>query len=163
MESPGFEPDTQTVAIAVGEERVVTIGPPHPTAPVASPAPDASRAPVASALSLPAREPPDGTSLLRPLGYVSLAVGGTALVAGGVLGYLAIDRGGVVRSECPTPSTCSAGGAAAAHAGASFSTASTVMLIGGAVVTLGALALIYLGGTKPKTVAVAGFVMLGGS
>ena len=78
------------------------------------------------------------------------------------MGYLAIDRGRVVRSECPTPSTCSDAGANAANAGASFSTASTITLIGGAVVTLGALALIYLGGPRPKTIAVAGFVLLGG-
>jgi hypothetical protein len=89
-------------------------------------------------------------------------VGSAALLAGGVTGYLAIDRGRVVRSECPTPTSCSAGGAAAARAGASFSTASTVTLIGGAVVTLGALALIFLGGPRPKSVAVAGFVFLGG-
>ncbi len=160
VEAPGFKKERQLVEIAKGEEKVVALPPPTPLPSGSSPAPAPSALGPALAVSPAALRPAEGGPILRPIGYVSLAVGGAALLAGGVTGYLAIDRGRVVRSECPTPSTCSSGGAAAANAGASFSTASTIAIIGGAVVTLGALALIVFGGPKPK--AIAGFVFLGG-
>ena len=168
VDAPGFEECTQLVDVAPGEEKAVALPAPRPLAPVSAqpsgaiaigpPAPLKSTAPGRRANAAPEEE-----SILRPLGYVGLAVGGAALVAGGVTGYLALNRGGVVRSECPTPRSCSARGEAAAHAGASFSTASNVALASGVVVALGSLALVLLGAPKPRTVAVADFVLLGGT
>ncbi len=165
VDAPGFEESTQLVDVAPGEEKAVALPAPRPLAPrpsgaiaIGPPAPLTSAATARRANAAPEEE-----SILRPLGYVGLAVGGAALVAGGVTGYLALNRGDVVRSECPTPRSCSARGEAAAHAGASFSTASNVALASGVVVALGSLALVLLGAPKPRTVAVADFVLLGGT
>jgi len=168
VDAPGFEESTQLVDVAPGEEKAVALPAPRPLASVSS-QPSGAIAigpPVplrSAATSRRANAAPEEDSILRPLGYVGLAVGGAALVAGGVTGYLALNRGGVVRSECPTPGSCSARGEAAARAGASFSTASNVALVSGVVVALGSLALVLLGAPKPRTVAVADFVLLGGT
>ena len=168
VDAPGFEESTQLVDVAPGEEKVVTLPAPRPLA-QAPAQPSGALAigpPVPLRSAAPGRRPnapPEEDSILRPLGYVGLAVGGAALVAGGLTGYLALNRGAVVRSECPTPRSCSARGEAAAHAGASFSTASNVALASGVVVVLGSLALVLLGAPKPRTVAVADFVLLGGT
>ncbi len=168
VDAPGFEESAQLVDVAPGEEKEVALPAPRPLASVSSqpsgPIAIGPPAPLRSAAASRAgNAAPNDDSILRPLGYVGLAVGGAALVAGGVTGYLALDRGGVVRSECPTPSSCSARGEAAARAGASFSTASNVALASGVVVALGSLALVLLGAPKPRTVAVADFVLLGGT
>ncbi len=168
VDAPGFEQSTQLVDVAPGEEKAVALPAPRPLAPV-SPLPSGAiaigpPAPLKSTVTgRPANAAPEEESILRPLGYVGLAVGGAALVAGGVTGYLALNRGSVVRSECPTPRSCSARGEAAARAGASFSTASNVALASGVMVALGSLALVLLGAPKPRTVAVADFVLLGGT
>lgn len=167
VDAPGFEGRTLLVDVATGEEKAVALPAPRRLAP--EPSQPSGAMPFGPPAPLPSVAPdrrvaavPDEESILRPLGYVGLAVGGAALVAGGVTGFLAIDRGRVVRSECPTSSSCSARGAAAAQAGASFSTASNLALISGAVVTLGALALVLFGAPRPRTIAVAGVVLLGG-
>jgi hypothetical protein len=167
VDAPGFEPSTQLVDVAPGEEKEVAIPAPRPLAAAASQPSDAAAigppAPLTTTLSdRRAAVAPGEESILRPLGFVGLAIGGAALVAGGVTGYLALDRGSVVRSECPTPRSCSVRGEAAARAGASFSTASNVAIASGVVVALGSLALVLLGAPKQRSVAVADFVLLGG-
>ena len=164
VEALGFNADRQVVDVAMGEEKAVRLPAPTPIEPSAPP-PSASPPGSPAVVSQPApgpRHDVDGPAGLRPLGYVGLGVGGTALLIGAVTGYMAIERGRVVRAECPTPSRCSASGAAAAHAGASFSTASTITVIGGAIVTLAAVTLMYLGAPKSKPVTVAGYLLGGG-
>jgi hypothetical protein len=155
-EAPGYQKAKQFVDVGKGEEKAVSFGPPTPMPADATPPVVATSGPPAPLIiEGPARTTPvhEGGSILRPMGYVSLAVGGAALIAGGITGYLAYNNGRTVLAQCATPTTCTPGGAAAARLGGSFSTISTLTVISGGALTLCALALIYLGGPKGKVVA----------
>jgi hypothetical protein len=104
-------------------------------APTPAPAPAPAPAPEAAA---PAPEPtppaPSHGSPLRTVGYVALGAGAAGVVAGLVLGGLAMDRKKTSLAHCDANRVCDQEGFAAASSFQSLSTASTVAVIGGAVV-----------------------------
>jgi hypothetical protein len=163
VSAPGYVTRTVTVDVGEGEQRVVTVI----LAPVTSAEPPP--APALKEDSVPDKppprlEPPPPANPWRPAGYVALGVGGAALIAGGITGYLAFDRADEVQSQCPTKTTCTADGAAAARAGSTFSTVSTVTTIAGAVLAAGGLALVLWGGpatVRPTVGAMNGLVLTG--
>ena len=83
VEAPGFEPARQTVDVAVGEEKAVTLPAPRSRGAVPS-APTTANAPaprLAVAVSPAVYGPPSAEGSTRPVGYSGLAVGGAAAAA----------------------------------------------------------------------------------
>ncbi len=162
--APGFVTRRLTLELREGEERLVSIA----LAPEAAPSaiPDAVEPAPSPARRLEPAPPPvvvSTSSGLRPVGYVAASIGAAAIVAGGVTGYLALAEAEEVRRECPTKTTCSASGAAAARSGSTFSTVSTFTTIGGGALALVGLALVIWGGPKttvrPTVGALNGLVL----
>jgi len=77
--------------------------------------------------------PPPPKKTLKRLGFVSLAVGGAGLVAGGITGALALSKGNVVKANCSDSYVCNPTGFNAASSGSTFATVSTATFIGGGV------------------------------
>ena len=137
-EAPGFQKYSQTLELAKGEDRVLSISltpeevlwlPPEQVLQGAAPP---------SARLVPSTAPPEraeageASSAWTSLGWVSIAVGGSTLVAGGITGYLALKRAEYVQRECPNPTSCTPVGTSAARAGEALSTISTASFIAGA-------------------------------
>jgi len=168
--APGYVSRHVSYELADGEQRVLTIVL-TPIAPPASTPPEAP-ASAAAAVAAPAPAPPaplpsplarSGT--WRTFGFIALGVGGAGLAAGAVTGVLALGHAKDVEAACPTKTTCSEGGAAAARSGSTESTISTIATIGGGAVVLAGLALVIWGGPKasvrPTVGAMNGLVLSG--
>ncbi len=165
VSAPGYTTRTVTFDLGEGEERVLTIvlTPETASAPVVGPpvtiAPTPRIDPPATTGDPLLARPPDapaGTTSFRPVGYATLAVGGAALIVGAVTGVMTLGRASDVRRECPTKTSCSADGAAAARSGSTLSTVSTVTVIGGSILALAGLGLVIWGGPKSPVRASVG-------
>jgi hypothetical protein len=132
----GAGQSSETVEIAEGETKRVTLKLSSSGAPVAVASSEpsvGSAGPTAASGSLAEPGPPrdgDSRKALRTAGWISLGVGGAALVAGGVTGLLAMSK----RSEldCPEDS-CTGDKRGEVDSYNSLRTVSSIGLIGGAV------------------------------
>ncbi len=122
--SAGGRTEKTSVQISASERREVALDLTPPPAPAPAPAPVET----------------SGSSPLRTVGFVSVAIGGAGLAAGGALGIAAIvekrslDKPGV----CATPTTCDAGARGKVGTYNTLRTASAIALYaGGGVAALG--------------------------
>ncbi len=103
-------------------------------------------------LALPVPPPPSksprSTSPRRTLGLVGAGVGAAALITGGVIGVVALGRGGTYRDHCDGQNMCDSEGFDAASDLRWMSPVSTVFVVGGAALLAGGLVL-WL--TAPKS------------
>jgi hypothetical protein len=173
--APGYVSRIVSFELAVGEDRHLTImlapvaqgaqAVPAPPAPAPAAPPPVAPVTVVAPIATPVAAPPPTSSGWRPLGWIALGVAGAGLAVGGVTGYLALGHADDVRRECPTKTTCSAGGAAAARAGATESTVSTIATVGGGALALVGLAFVIWGGPKaavrPSVGSMNGLVLSG--
>ena len=136
VEAPGRAPWTTKVAVVEAETRRVTVPRLAPALAMESPAPLA---------------PPGRTQ--RILGWSLTGVGGSAVIAGAVLGALAIGAESTADASCPGTGACSdPRGIDASNRATAFSTAATISAIGGAIVLAGGILLLL---TAPSSSATA--------
>jgi hypothetical protein len=136
---------TRTTAIHVDEGatvvQAVTFSPEPAIAPQAAPA-----AAITEAAAVPAR---DGQMRQR-LGAVAVNAGGAAVIAGAVLGFMALGSKISVDHHCDTTG-CDDEGKRASAQGSSYSTASTALTVGGiAALGIGGYALFGPGSTSAR-------------
>ena len=135
VEAPGHAPWTTTVAVGEAETRRVTV-------PRLSPA----------AMMEVTPAPPGRTQ--RILGWSLTGVGGSAVIAGAVLGALAIGAESTADASCPGTGACSdPRGLDASSRARSFSTAATISAIGGAIVLAGGIVLLLTAPSSPAAAA----------
>lgn len=94
-------------------------------------------------------------STVRTFGWVSLATGGIAAIAGGVSGALAMDRNGTVEDRCEGR-FCDREGAAAAVEGRTFATVSTAMFVGAGVLVAAGVVMLIVSPRSAPTRPMAG-------
>lgn len=129
VEAPGHAPWTTTVTVAEAETRRVTV----------------PRLPRGALTDTP---PPVPGRTQRILGWSLSGVGGTAVIAGAVLGALAIGAESTADASCPGSGACSdPRGLDASTRARAFSTAATISAIGGAIVLAGGIVLLL---TAPR-------------
>lgn len=111
-------------------------------APVPTPLPVEPKAVVVKPMA-----PPVATGLgpFEITGIVGLAVGGGMLLAGGVIGGLAIDAWSEASERCPQPDCTDEGGVARSQDAVSFGNTATGLLVSGAVVALAGGAFLLIG------------------
>jgi hypothetical protein len=98
-------------------------------------------------------EPPKtGPSPLRPIGIVTVGVGGAALIAGSVIGILALGSSSTYKERCDAQNRCDQEGFDAASALKWQTPASTVLILGGAALVVGGAVLYFVApkGSKPQ-------------
>ena len=133
VEAPGHAPWTMTVAVAEAETRRVTV-------------------PRLAAVTMDTPGPvPAPGRRQRILGWSLTGVGGSALIAGAVLGALAIGAESTADASCPGTGACSdPRGLDASSRARAFSTAATISAIGGAVVLAGGIVLLLTAPSSPS-------------
>jgi hypothetical protein len=145
-----------TVNIAIGDAKELEL----PFRP--APPPSTKPAPVLvekTALAEPPKEPVDGGSSQRTLGYVTTGVGIAGLVVGAVSGLIVLDKKATVTDECDDDDVCSKKGKEAADTGKKLATVSTVAFtVGLAGVATGVTLLVTApdGGRAGAWLAVSG-------
>ena len=136
VEAPGHAPWTTKVSVVDAETRRVTVPRLAPALAMEAPAPLA---------------PPGRTQ--RILGWSLTGVGGSAVIAGAVLGALAIGAESTADASCPGTGACTdPRGLDASSRATSFSTAATISAFGGAIVLAGGILLLL---TAPSSSATA--------
>ncbi len=114
----------------------------------------------------PPPPPPAKPSPLKLVGFVALGVGGAGLVAGGILGAVAVGQWSNAKSLCPGGICPTDEGIDTGKRAGTFADVATVALIAGGVIAAGGLALVLFA-PKAKTSAwispTWGGVVLGGS
>lgn len=150
--APGFEQQRESVTVAEGQERVVTVTlvrarPSTPEPPVSTvpsgPRPQASSTPPRT--PPPARAPPDEPGKLSPLVFVGYGTAGVGLLVGTITGIVALSadqaaQEGCVGTRCPLANKSDAERALML---ADVSTAS--FIVAGAGAAVGTVALVALG------------------
>jgi hypothetical protein len=136
VEAVGGRTSEQRVTLAKGDARALTL-----TLPAAAPVPIApTETPVPSS---------DPGATRRTIVYVTLGVGGAAIVAGAVMGGIVLGDKSNIDKNCPTPTTCaSPADASSANSARTLGWASTGVFIGGGA-ALGAAAILWF--TRPKS------------
>jgi hypothetical protein len=80
----------------------------------------------------PPQEPPARGSVLRPIGYVALGLGGLSIATGSIVGGLALSNNSRAVDLCPSPGACtSREGVDASERSKTFATVSTITLLSG--------------------------------
>ncbi|HEU4406124.1 MAG TPA: hypothetical protein VFS43_12735 [Polyangiaceae bacterium] len=140
---------TETVTLRL--ERSVEAPPAAPEA-SAPPAPPPPAPPAPTPVSPPAPRVAEagGSSAQATIGYVALGVGGAALVAGGVAGYLAWSEQSALDGPCTDGRRCPPSEQGAIDAYRRFGTISTIASIGG-LAGAGAGAVLLLTAPKAKS------------
>jgi hypothetical protein len=132
--------------------------PPPPT----PPPPPAPTAPAPPPRPAPRVAEARGSSAQATLGYVALGVGGAALVAGGVTGYLAWNEQTSLDGSCNEESRCPPSEQGTLDAYRRFGTISTIASIGG-LAGVGAGAVLLLTAPKEKPGAASARLWVGPS
>jgi hypothetical protein len=122
VRGPGAPPQTMTIPVDEGETVVKMVE--WPADPAIRTAPEK-----AAIVSAPLATPADGATRRR-LGAVAANVGGAAVIAGAVLGFMTLGEKISVDHHC-SGGTCDDAGLHASSQGASYSTASTVITAAG--------------------------------
>ena len=114
----------------------------------------------------PPEPPPDRSSALRTVGFVTLAVGGAGLIAGGIFGGLAASTWSGVKNECPNGACPTDASVADGRRAGTFADVATVSLIAGGVLAAAGLALVLFAPARKTTAAwvspTLGGVLVGG-
>ena len=107
---------------------------------------------------VPKKPPPSTSTWMRPVGIAGAGVGVASLIAGGVLGGLAMSRFDASNAEgkCDAKNFCNAVGVTLRGESLGFARGSTVLIPVGAALTAGGLALVIVASHKDKQAA---FVM----
>lgn len=164
--APGFAPLVTSFTVAEGQATVVsvTLRPTPPQEPAAAPTAETSPLVPASAPALV--EPPAPTPLAsstpfgRTAGYAALGIGAAGLVAGGVMGVLALAKHASLSGGCPD-GHCAPSESSQVSLYDTLAMASTVSLVAGAVgVATGFTLLLTTPKAAPVT-AYAGFLRAG--
>jgi hypothetical protein len=134
----GYRGSRQTVTIAAGETKAVSLWP----------GPELEETELALASDdregRAAREHRART--LRVAGWTATGVGVASLWVGSVAGLFAIDRESLRSENCDAQNACNATGASAAHSGKTFATVSTITLLAGAIAAGGGVYLVLSNG-----------------
>jgi hypothetical protein len=155
--APGFLRSSTHVSVGEGEKKSVTVTLSRdPNATLAVPPTTAAAPPTAAAR--PARSTAAPAAALAPTpaaehgsshtaAYVSLGIGGAALAAGGVLGFMTLQRHKTLKNECPND-TCTRAQQADIDSAKRLGNMSTVAFgVGGAGLVLGTV-LLFTGGSS---------------
>ena len=86
-------------------------------------------------------KPKKSVALMRTVSFVGGGVGVASLLVGGVTGILSLKKASTVKEHCDANLACDAEGVDAASSGHTFSTVSTIALIGGGAPIVGSAAL----------------------
>jgi hypothetical protein len=151
-----------SVKISEGELKTVRLSfrpPPPPVAP--APRPALSRKPKAATELNQARDSASSGDGRRVLAYVSVGVGGAALLTGAVFGLLAVDDESRLQNECPG-SRCRSALSSDVEVYESRKTVAMVSLLAGAAVTATGVVL-YLTAPREPRVGRVGVYVLGSS
>jgi hypothetical protein len=116
-------------------------------APAASAAPVASSAP-APPTSTPPSEAPSST--LRTVGMVTAGVGGALLLGGAVTGLMAGSKSSKLEDDCPNK-TCTTDKQGDIDSLRSLQSTTTILLIGGGVLTAAGVTMFFLGAPKTES------------
>jgi hypothetical protein len=149
VEVEGRLPKTFDTAVGEGATVEIDLSPGAPKGEAREPGPG----PVAPLGPTP--KPKGAGSPLRTVGFITGGVGAASLVAGSVIGVVALGRSATYRSHCDAQNLCDPDGFDAASDLRWMSPVSTVLVIGGAVLLAGGLVL-WL--TAPKAAASTGLV-----
>jgi len=141
--APGGASETIPVSIAKGEARSIAVGLTTPAAPP----------PAVAVPAQPPSEPAPASDPRRPWLFASIGVGAAGILAGSVLGAVALADKSTISAHCPTPGTCdSASAVSTANGAVSIGWASTAAF---GVGLAGAAAAVTLWVMKPPRTGVA--------
>jgi hypothetical protein len=158
----GHEPNELALEIAESEVRevLVVVGPAREDPPAETPTDTASQQEVSKDMPPPDVEKSDSSQ--RTWGFISLGVGGAALAAGGVFGYLTLQKKSENEDNCGA-NTCNQDGLDAAETGKTFGVLTTIGLAAGAVGVGAGLVLILTADSGGESVALRGRPVAGGA
>lgn len=151
----GWTPSSTKVTLAEGETRAidVTLGPPLPAAPEATPpGPPAPSAPLASPTTRAVESAHSGGGL-RVIGWIVGGVGLAGVGVGAATGILTMSRKATVNVHCSASKGCDQTGYDAAQSGKTLAVESNISFAAGAVLLVTGVSLVLFGGSHANPTA----------